>query len=159
MLEWILDNLEIAAFIGIAIASAASKLFETLKGQQKSEKERDYKPLPQDWGEPARPQTPLPKISRPSPPMHAPPPLAVTVSEEAEVLQRQTVMAEKLRLAREVKANLQEADTTWDDKFNKLSAKPTEPIRQSLRKGLKSRAELRRAFIMREILDPPVALR
>jgi hypothetical protein len=80
------------------------------------------------------------------------------VQRQAEILEEQAAMMEKLREAEVMKAAAQKRV-----EFETATADPTPQIRAQVRStvvdDLRSPAALRRAFILREIIGPPAALR
>lgn len=88
---------------------------------------------------------------------------AAVANETAKALKHQLDLAERLRMIRETKATTSGgAAATRARVASKASKKDgrTSPLQSvSLRERLRDRTEIRRAFVMREILDPPVGLR
>ena len=81
-------------------------------------------------------------------------------SEAAKALKHQQDLAERLRQIRETKATTTGgAAATRARLASKGVAKPATQFPASIRARLRDPAEVRRAFVMREILDAPVGLR
>ena len=81
-------------------------------------------------------------------------------SETARALKHQQDLAERLRQIRETKATTTGgAAATRARVAAKGVAKSSVQVPSSVRARLRNPAEVRRAFVMREILDPPVGLR
>jgi hypothetical protein len=82
----------------------------------------------------------------------------ISARRDAEILEEQAALVEKLREAELMKASARRrvefeqstADHTGDDRVKS---------RQAVLEDLRSPAALRRAFVLREVLGPPVALR
>ena len=120
---------------------------------------------------------PPPKVSRPAPAPAAPPPVVREVvrrqpeppplskaavahldaARTAEILEQQAAMAEKLRQAAEMKA----AALRRIQYENQVSSGDQAAVvaRGALGDDLRNPDSLRRAFILREIIGPPVSLR
>jgi len=98
-------------------------------------------------------------FSVPEPPPVAPP--AATRQEmkrNAEILEQQATLAEKLREANLMKAAAQKRMVFESATADHTAERRTE-IQASLLGELRTPEALRRAFILREVLGPPVALR
>lgn len=91
------------------------------------------------------------------PPLYRQPPTRLEVQRTAEILEQQAELAEQLRQAGEMKAAaLRRA------RFEEELARTGQAASQAqaaLTKELHDPAALRRAFLLREIIGPPVALR
>lgn len=125
-------------------------------------------PMPAPVAEAEDPWAPEPPVFAPAapPPMPVRPPPLYSEEQDAEAVARQRRLSEQLAEAErarvEAKRRLEEM---WDRPFNKnvhapagtalAAAGPALTPRQVLR----DRAALRRAWIMREVLEKPVALR
>ena len=102
------------------------------------------------------------KVKKPS----LPPPLKMdgydieAAAEAVKALKHQQNLAERLRQIRENKATTSGgASVTRARVAAKGIAKSNVPLPVTLRQRLQNPVEIRRAIIMREVLDPPVALR
>lgn len=80
------------------------------------------------------------------------------VERQAEILEQQAALADQLRMAKEMKEaelrRLQFEQTVADHEGSRVAA-----LRGALEEDLRSPESLRRAFLLREVLGPPVALR
>jgi hypothetical protein len=116
--------------------------------------------LPRD--EPVAPP-PIPVRREVVAPPAAPPPLSrgaaarLETRRTAEILEQQVAMAEQLRLVTEMKAAALRR-TQFESQLSS-SGEAAAVARSALTEDLRNPDALRRAFIMREILGPPVALR
>jgi type IV secretory pathway VirB10-like protein len=177
-MNWILEHLQIVLLVVIGIASVLKSAFDNRKTAGRTidagdEDDSDRVPLDQDKsyrkGMPrgAAAPPPLPEV-REAPRERkkvkaasaAPPPLSAA-EEAARVLKHQEELAARLRRIREAKATNRGGAATAR---TRAAVKPEKQssqldLRDSLRKRLANPAEVRRAFVMREILDRPVGLR
>jgi len=145
-MSWVFDNLQIV----IAIAAGVAYWLNNMR-QAKESREQDVPPVDAedifgpdfDFGEP---ESVVPK----------PPPLPV--ADNGEFL-RQQQLQERIRIVRENKASNRsstEVSRTWQQK--KDVPKKVEAFPNSIKSRLKTPGEIRKAFIMREILGPPTGL-
>lgn len=164
-MDWIFDHFQIVVLILLAIGSAVKSLL----GKNAKELEETYEPE-----EASAPDESYRK-SRPSALPSGPPPLAraaipssmqmagyeaEVANETAKALKHQQDLAARLRQIRETKATTTGgASATRARLAAKGSAKPLLQSSLSLRSRLRNPGEVRRAIVMREILDPPVGLR
>jgi hypothetical protein len=80
------------------------------------------------------------------------------VQRHAEILEQQAALTEQLRLADEMKAAMQRRTQFETEMAGKEEAAKV-AVRSALGDDLRNPAALRRAFILREVLGPPVSLR
>lgn len=164
-MNWIFDNFQIVILIALGLGSVVKSLLES-KAKQKREQGEEYDPgdvfaPDEDYREPAMPSVP-PPLTR----QVVPPPLresgydeAVAI-ETAKALKHQRDLAEHLRQIRETKATTTGGAAATRARVSaKGSKKPVHKAPLSIRGRLRDPLEVRRAFVMREILDPPVGLR
>lgn len=167
-MDWIFDNIQVVVIALVVIGSLVKNVLES-----RSQQKREYG-APED-GEDERPFVPIDqdtsyrKVLVPSspPPLArhaAPPPLPMATQEAAResaaALKHQQDLAERLRQIRETKATTTGgAAATRARVAAKGVSKPFLQGPVSIRARLRDPAEVRRAFVMREILDPPVGLR
>jgi len=95
------------------------------------------------------------------------PPAAPTLSRSAkshleaqrtaEMLEQQAALGEQLRLAQELKAAVRR--TQFETEISSKEEMAAVAVRSALGDDLTNPVSLRRAFILREVLGPPVALR
>ena len=76
----------------------------------------------------------------------------------AEILEQQASLMEQVRLANEMKAASQRR-TQFETEIGDKEEAAKSVVRSALGEDLRDPAALRRAFIMREMLGPPLALR
>ena len=150
MEEFILNNIKVIIGLAVAFFWIIGKISEAKKKQQEqqpwSPPEEDTEYAPQEYEEPA----PQPYVyERPS----VPPPLPQFIPSEEGELNRQRIMEERLSALRNART-----DAVKQQRSVK-KAKIPPMVSPSIRTRLRDRRELRRAIIMREILDPPVGLR
>lgn len=170
-MNWILENFENIAIAVVVLGSFIKKIMDarTQKSAERDEsadgaEEVNEVPLDQDQS--------YRKVLRPAPVLvtrdPVPPPLPVfkeeAAAEAAQELQHQLALAARLRQIRETKATtsggaaatrarVAASQTSSQSK----SLNPQQPL--SLRARVRSSTEVRRAIILREILDRPVSLR
>ena len=154
-MDFIFDNLKIIIGLLVAVFWIIGKISEAKRASQEGQ------PQPQPWEadedyENWEPEQ-VPRDQPPPIPQFRnapPPPLPVFVAAPDEELQRQRVMHERLASIRSEKRS---------GPMKKIAAKkpaaPAALVSPSIKARLRDRKELRRAFVMREILDPPVSLR
>jgi hypothetical protein len=99
---------------------------------------------------------PAPVAPRPAPP--ARPAVRAAAQRQAEILEQQAALAERLREARRMKQAAQRRAAFERTTTDAVAAARAES-RATVIEDLRDPAALRRAFVLREILGPPVALR
>lgn len=168
-MNWIFDNFQIVALVIFAFASwfkhhlDAKAEEKARKESQREQAETGEEDLLEDW-EPEFEAPPQPAI--PVPPLPPPPPLVRQIQARKEesdsVLRRQLELQERLRILKETKATTSggAAATRLRVAASKSGTQAPELVaRNDLRQSLRSRKDLRRGIIIREILGPPLALR
>jgi hypothetical protein len=167
-MDWIFDNFQIVALVGIALASwiksrmdaKAAEREERQAREEMGEGEEIFGPE-EAWEEPP-PRQPAP------PPLHraVPPPVPTAAQYEAELeaaalLKHQMDLQERLRQIRETKASTSggAAVTRARVAASQSHAAAAAPVKSGLRSALRNRSEIRRAVVLREILGPPLGLR
>jgi hypothetical protein len=186
MMDWIFENPQILLLIVLGLGSMIKS---ALENRAKKAAEEDYReerearvPIDEDTSyrkkaptgppplSPPEQPPPLPSDARPSAkkrrdakPMAAPSASFSAAEEAAKILKHQQDLAERLRLIRETKG----ASTTGGAAATRArvaakgatikSLQPSAPL--SLRGRLKDPAEVRSAFVLKEILDRPIGLR
>lgn len=165
-MTWIVDNFQIVILVLLGIGSVAKSVLES-KNKEKREREEE----PYDPGDVFAPDEEYssPRESNVPPPLNrqaGPPPLRESGYEEetaiemARALKHQHDLAERLRHIRETKATTTGgAAATRARTAETEVAKKVSPVGLSVRSRLRSPAELRQAFVLREILNAPVGLR
>lgn len=183
-MNWILEHLQIV-FVAILVIGSLLKTMWEAKANREAEREvpweprepvpldedKSYRkhvpgtppPLPSDQQQPPPRPRPESRVAR-APVKRKDPAVAaaeaVAREEAARMLKHQQNLAAHLQQLRETKASVSggAAATRARVEARNARSKPF-PESTSLKTRMKSRAELRRAIIMREILDPPVGLR
>lgn len=169
-MDWIFGHLQIVVLVLLGIGSMVKSMLEA-KSKQAAEREADRNPVP---GVPSGDDTSY-RRSFPEAQPTVPPPLtraatlpplrvvgydAEVAIETAKVLQHQRDLAERMRQIREHKATTTGGALATRARIaSKGVAKPLKQTPLTPRRRLRDSAEIRQAFIMREILDPPVGLR
>lgn len=140
-MDWLFDNLQIILFIILAIAGAMRQFFEG----------RGEVPVPQPERRTQRPppQIPREEVESPKLPTVRPPPL------KRERTQKPA--AAKPARAADATAPVVIRERQESTSMNQLAKPPG--ATSNIKTTLRSRSELRKAFILREILDAPVSLR
>lgn len=167
-MDWIFDNIEIFIFVLIGIVSMFKSVLDAKAKKQEEDHEQQY---PEEYFEPEEEYHQPPQLPSVPPPLpwggaSVPPPLTkvgyeVAAAEEAaRTLKHQQDLALRLQQIRETKATTTGgAAATRARIANKGTKTTSTQTPTSIRARLKSPAEVRRAFVMREILDPPLSLR
>lgn len=165
-MTWIYENLQIVAIVLIGVASAVKSMFDNA-AQKKAEREiyedtEPEVPLDQDtsYRKPIPPSFPPPLVIATPPPLRMTGYEADAAEEAAKALKHQQDLAARLRQIRETKATTTGGATATRARVagkGVVKAVPQEAL--TLRQRLASPAEVRRAFVLREILDTPVGLR
>lgn len=164
-MDWIFEHFQIFILIALGVGSVLKSMWEA-KAKQKQESEQEYDPgdvfVPdEDDREPTMPTVP-PPLTRQA----VPPPLQqsgyydAVALETAQALKHQQELAERMRQIRETRATITGGAFATRAR---ISAKGTAETFAKVPTGVRSRLrdphEVRRAVVMREILDPPVSLR
>ncbi len=164
-MNWIFDNFQIVILIALGLGSVVKNLLES-KAKQKREQEEEYDPgevfAPyEDYREPAMPSVPPPLTRQVVPHSQRESGYDEAVAiETAKALKHQQDLAERLRQIRDTKATTTGgAAATRARVANKGAAKSAVQVPAGIRARLRDPLEVRRAFVMREILDPPLSLR
>jgi hypothetical protein len=172
-MQWIFDHFQLVILAVLGIGSLVKTVLESRARQKREygpppgdsepyagaplEKDTSYRKVPRQSGPPALPRATVPPALRESGYD------AAVANETAKALKHQQDLAERLRLIRETKATTSGgAAATRARIASKVTKKDSRqsPLQSaSLRERLRDRSEIRRAFVMREILDPPVGLR
>lgn len=168
-MDWIFDHLNLVIIIGVVVASFLKSVFDAKTKEadepvnfpdadESDAPDKSYRKMP-----PPLTRT-VPRPSQP-PPLHGnyseiPGAAAAAADEAAKALKHQLDLAARLQQIRDTKATTTGgAAVTRARIASKGKAKSSKDVPLSLRARLKSPAEVRRAFVMREILDRPVGLR
>lgn len=162
-MDWLFENFQIVALVLIAFAGWIKSRMEAKNEEQELPQE------PEDEREVFGPDEQWEQSPSVPPPMEwsQPPPIpsaaaALEAAREADaVLKHQQDLAERLRQIRETKATTSggAAATRARVAASKVGGKAVVPASVSLRRRLHDKGELRRAFVMKEILAPPLSQR
>lgn len=177
-MDWLFDNFQIVALVGLAFASWLKHRFDAKMAEREerrggsvppndSEEEFDTE---ESWGQPHEAPSPYVPSTPPKFPQYTqgPPPLPkeetlrhTREAEAAALLTRQHELQERLRRIKETRANTPggAAATKAKMALSQTNAAPPVSSSTSIRTAIKTPAELRRAIIMKEILGPPVSQR
>lgn len=168
-MSWIFDNLQVVVIALVVLGSLVKNVLES-RGQKKQEygtpeddDDRPFVPIDEDksYRKILSPSMPPPLERHVAPPPLPSPADEARAREAAVALKHQTDLAERLRQIRETKATTTGgAAATRARLAGKGTSKPSQqgPV-SIIAKRLRDPAEVRRAFVMREILDPPIGLR
>jgi hypothetical protein len=173
-MDWIFDNFQIVALIAFAFASWIKHRFDAKNAEREEEQSRreletgeTFGPE-EDW-EPeneARPtQSVPPPLMRQSPPplmREAPAPTNHMRQDEADaIMKRQQDLKDRLKLIKETKAKTSGGAAATRNRVaaSQTNAKPLLAVKSGLRSAVRNPKEIRRAIVLKEILDPPMSLR
>lgn len=186
-LQWLLDNPVLVVVIGGVLAQMMKALFgkkgddaeappqEEFEDPELAERTRQIREEIQRKieqrakgypTEPPRAPRPEPEPAAPpiirevvgGPPSAAKPATRFEAQRQAEILEEQAALMERLRQAELMKAAAQKR-TEFEIATEDHTAAKRAATRSSVVDDLRSPETLRRAFILREVLGPPVALR
>lgn len=155
-MDFILDNIKVVIGLVIAFFWIVGKISEAKKKraeQQPWAPPDDGEYPPQEYYEPEEPEA----YRRPM----VPPPLPQFVAADDGELTRQRVMHERLNALRKEKGSNGKAKGAFPAK-SRANTKPVKAAAASfpsIKAHLRDPREIRRAIVIKEILDPPVALR
>lgn len=167
-MDWIFDHFQILALIGLALASWLKHRMDQKRAAQEEGRppaemtdDEDVFGPGEGWPPPL-PQVPPPLVRQVPPPLareHPSQPLETR--PHAAILQQQLEIQERLRQIRETKVTTTggAAATRTRVSAAQSHAKAAQPVKAGVRGMLRSRREIRRAVVLREILGPPVGLR
>ncbi len=161
-MDWIFDNFQILALVGIALATWLKKRADAKAAEREEQEARRELEEPEEvfgpdeaWGAPY--QQPAP--AAPPPLVRVAPPPVPAFEVEGE-LKRQMDMRERLRQLRETKAvTTGGAAVTRARTKDAKHPKNSSAVPVSMRGALRNHGQVRRAIVMREILGPPLGLR
>lgn len=175
-MQWIIDHFQVVILIGLGLASWLKARMDAKNAAPEEEDDAA------EYTEPASPSRRAPSVPRPLQ-RSTPPPLqrptfdparqspGTTAStqaayeaahEAAAALKHQQDLEERLRQIRENKTNTSGNAAVTRARAtakNRRTNSPTLAIPASYKSRLRDPAELRRAFVMREILEAPLGLR
>jgi hypothetical protein len=172
-MDWLFDNPKVFLLVAVVAFSLIKRVLESKKAAENS---------PADDEDPFESWEPVPQRQAPSvpPPLvrgHIPqlrgrsipptPPLPSREPDTSSLLKRQQDMMDRLQHAKDIKAAMAakgtKATTTGGAAATQgrvsRAGKSAATTGQGLRGRLRNRSEIRKAIIMREILDRPVGLR
>jgi hypothetical protein len=166
-MDWIFDNFQIVALVGLALASWLKSRADAKAAEREEREARRELEEPVDIFGPAeewREVQPAPMVPPPLVKVKPQPGRVVTyeaANETETELKHQMDLQERMRQLRETKAVTTggAAVTRARSTSRQTAQKSTSTAPISLRGALHNRGQLRRAMVMREILGPPLALR
>jgi hypothetical protein len=168
-MDWIFDNFQILALVGLAFASWLKHRMDTKAAEREEREAREQMAgEPQDEDEFDDWKLPEPEYQPLVPPplrqAQQPPPVPAIIAEAQAAAQaelaRQARIQERLREIRETKAvTTGGAAATRARTAGKKSPSPAPATSTSLCAALRDRPQVRRAVVLREILGPPLAMR
>ena len=182
-MDWIFDHFQIVLLLALALGTWVKRRMDMKRMEQGESQEREEMageedvfgpdsgwPQPQRQAEPAAP----PPIVRPSPPPlrppTVPPVLPVELYDTPARLNRPHDPQVRLRHSRETKTPTPGASSKTTTTGGAVATRtrvsaaqrhvnPAQHAKTGLLGSLRSRKEIRRAILLREILGPPVGLR
>jgi len=169
-MDWIFDNFQILALVGIAFASWLKSRADAKAAEREEQQAREEMSQPEPSFGPADYRREM-QIPPPPPPIRRPAIEPSTLQQALDqaaldadkVLKRQMEIQERLREIRETKAVTTGGATVTRERqsFRKGIKSNEGPViaTANLRSKLRQREEVRRAVLMREILGPPLGLR
>ena len=174
-MDWIFDNFQILALVGLALASWLKHRSDTKAAEREEREAREEMSELPDWFENEEEwQAPQPERQMPPPPplfRTAPPPVPQVVVQGDAELQRQQDLQERLRQVRETRESSARQAKQAKEARQARQAKQARQARSAevktsaatagkLRTLLRGdRRAVRRAILLREILGPPVSQR
>ncbi len=165
-MDWLSDNFQIVALVLIAFAGWIKSRMESKTEEPELPEEQEPQEGREDFGPDQQweraPSVPPPLTwSQPPPPMINPAAAFEAARESAAVLKHQQDLAERLRQIRETKATTSGGAKATRARVaaSKALTKTAAPVSISLRSRLHDKGELRRAFVLKEILAPPLSER
>jgi hypothetical protein len=165
-MDWIFDNFQIVLFVLIGIGSLVKTMLEARANARREAETPDYDPgevfaPDEDYSSPTEAAQPPPLYQRTViAAEHESGYVQAAAMETAKALKHQQDLEKRLRQIRETKATTSGGAAATRARISARGAtKPAALPNLSIRARLRNPAELRRAFVMREILDKPVGLR
>jgi hypothetical protein len=161
-MDWFFDNPKVFLLIAIVAFSLIKRILESKKSAEEPPVE-DEDPF-ESWEQvPERqmPSVPPPLVKVGVPPpfrRSVPPPLLREEPDTASLLKRQQDMMERLQRAKETKATTTGGAAATQGRVSGVG-KSAHAAGAGLRARLRNRNEIRKAVIMREILERPLGLR
>lgn len=164
-MDWIFEHLQVVILVALGLGSVLKRLWESRKTQNEGTGDED------DSGEVFEPdeddREPMMRSIPPPLTRHVVPASAremgydeAVANENAKALKHQRDLADRMRQIRETRATTSGGAAATR---TLIAARGTEkPLKQTslaIRDRLRNPAEVRRAVVMQEILDPPVSLR
>jgi len=164
-MQWITDNFQVVALVLIAFAGWIKSRADARNAEQEPPEEpydeREVFGPDEPWEQTAPDPGVPPPLIRTSPPELSPAAVFEANRESEAVLKHQQNLAERLRQIRETKATTTggAAATRARVAASKLPKSVTVAAPLSLRARLHDKGELRRAFVLKEILAAPLSQR
>lgn len=163
-MDWIQDNFQIVIIVLLALGSwLKARMDAKAAAQEEAAAAENYRPEDEveieeaEWQPPAAVPPPFERHAEPPP---LPAVAEKAAREAAAILKHQQDLAARLRQIREAKAVTPGGANAARLRLVAQGAvtQPSLPAPLSFRERLENRRELRRALVMREILNPPRGL-
>jgi hypothetical protein len=160
-MDWIFEHFQIVLLIGLAIGSMVKRHLDTKRVEQEEREAREEMANDEEvlipgseWPKPRLPA--LPSVLQQGPP--GPPPGPVVLYQSAARPKRPPEQAQPARV---IKATTTGGAVATRSRVSAAQsrAQDVKPVRSALLGALKTRKEVRRAILLREILGPPLGLR
>lgn len=144
-MDWLTDHLQILVILAAVIGGIWNKFSDWKKQAEEKTAPPPLRRAPRSASPPPIPRAPreIPAVS----------PAMISQEETENLLRRQAEMRDRLQAAKAAKRAEAAKSKSGRSTPSLAIGKP------SLTATLKNRGELRRAFILKEILDPPAGLR
>lgn len=167
-MDWIFDNFQILAIVGLALASWLKSRADAKAAEREERRAREE--MAESLGEefpvppqPSRESQQVPRSFGPPPlvvKQRTPPPISSAALEVEAELKRQMQIQDRLRELRESKAvTTGGAGATRTRTATQQTGYTASAVTIGLSGVLRKRSEIRRAVILREIIGPPLGLR
>lgn len=164
-MDWIFEHFQIVLFVLIGIGSLVKTMLEARANAKREAETQEYDPgevfaPDEDYSNPTETAQPPPLNRRTVIPAARESGYEEAAAmETAKALKHQQDLEQRLRQIRETKATTSGGAAATRARISARGAKTVTLPSLSIRARLRNPAELRRAFVMREILDKPVGLR
>lgn len=160
-MDWIFDHLQIVVIAIVVVGSIIKQFLDAKAAERQARKDMEERGDvfgPEEYWETDPPAEPPPLTGSVPPPLRR---QTEPVAVDESMLRRQHEMQERLKQIKETKAiTTGNAAVTRTRAANlRKPAKPVEAGPATLRSTLRGKKEIRRAIILKEILDKPLGLR
>jgi type IV secretory pathway VirB10-like protein len=165
-MDWLFDNFQIFALVGLALASWLKTRFDAKQAEQEERRAmEEMEERSEEFGQPqpweVEESYQVPRSYVPAVPPPVPAAVAAEAAREADAsLRHQLDLQERMRQLRQSRAvTTGGAGATRDRANAKSSPRPGDRKPSTYKKVLGDRKSLRNAIVTREILGPPLGLR